>query len=245
MSVPCRFATCQMVSSARASTSWPSRVNFTVDGLGSILLIVSPLERIVGWAKPTGLAFGRPDDRLRVPTPGARVGTLRFAHPTACLPLPASERRLQLVRKILQHAHQRVWRCLAKSANRCVPHRGRQLAEQGLVPWTGRHQLRRLFRTRPAGGALAAALILEELHQIESHSLHVVPLRQYHNRMRPDETTIGLERDEIERQIRPAGSQYPTGCTAGQIGPEGMSVRHAAAVFLDQLAGADAGGGEP
>jgi len=41
------------------------------------------------WAKPTGPAFGRPDDRLRVPTAKARivlVGTLRFAHPTTMLP---------------------------------------------------------------------------------------------------------------------------------------------------------------
>jgi hypothetical protein len=25
-------------------------------------------KRVVGWEKPTGPAFGRPDDRLRVPT---------------------------------------------------------------------------------------------------------------------------------------------------------------------------------
>jgi hypothetical protein len=39
----------------------------------------------VGWAKPTGPAFGRPDDRLRVPTAAPLVGTARrraFAHPT-------------------------------------------------------------------------------------------------------------------------------------------------------------------
>jgi len=40
----------------------------------------------VGWAKPTGPAFGRPDDRLRVPTCGliawARRKERAFAHPT-------------------------------------------------------------------------------------------------------------------------------------------------------------------
>jgi hypothetical protein len=48
--------------------------------------------KTVGWAKPTGPAFGRPHDRLRVPT--GRVGTAReasrpirivpraFTHPT-------------------------------------------------------------------------------------------------------------------------------------------------------------------
>jgi hypothetical protein len=43
---------------------------------------------VVGWAKPTGPAFGRPDDRLRVPTAAEPlVGTARekraFAHPTS------------------------------------------------------------------------------------------------------------------------------------------------------------------
>src|SRR5258706_14354565 len=63
--------------------------------------------------------------------------------------------------------------------------------------------------------------------------------------MRPDEKTIWLQSAEIERQIRHAGGQYPTGCAAGQIGLEGMSVRHAAAGFLDQLACADAGRRQP
>src|SRR5262249_17852945 len=37
----------------------------------------------VGWAKPTGPAFGRPDDRLRVPTPAAFAwwGWARLALP--------------------------------------------------------------------------------------------------------------------------------------------------------------------
>src|SRR6266446_8742255 len=142
--------------------------------------------------------------------PQARVGTLRFAHPTASFTLPASERLPQLVRKILQHAHQRVWCCLAKSANRSVAHGGRQLTEQRLVPRAGRHQLRGLLSARPARRALTAALILEKLHQVESHSLHVVPVRQDHNRVRPDETTIWLQGAEIERQVRHAGGQYPT-----------------------------------
>src|SRR5450631_3422129 len=45
------------------------------------------LKSLVGWAKPTGPAFGRPDDRLRVPTCGltawARREERAFAHPTS------------------------------------------------------------------------------------------------------------------------------------------------------------------
>src|SRR6266853_1209012 len=51
MSVPSRCATCQMVSPVPASTSRPSRVNFTVGGLGSILLIASSLVQVVGWVE--------------------------------------------------------------------------------------------------------------------------------------------------------------------------------------------------
>ena len=43
------------------------------------------LAPLVGWAKPTGPAFGRPDDRLRVPTLGlsrwARREERAFAYP--------------------------------------------------------------------------------------------------------------------------------------------------------------------
>src|SRR5258705_12406607 len=154
MSVPCRFATCQMVSSARASTSWPSRVNFT------LLLIASPLIlKTVGWVEPSGPAFGRPNDKLG--ETHRHDDGFRFAQPILrFIASPTPQRLPQLVRKILHYAHQRVRPRLAESANRCIPHGARQLAEQRLVPRAGRHQLRGLFGARPAGGALAAALIL-------------------------------------------------------------------------------------
>jgi cobaltochelatase CobN len=48
--------------------------------------LASDDARSVGWAKPTGPAFGRPDDRLRVPTLDLSAWALRedhaFAHPT-------------------------------------------------------------------------------------------------------------------------------------------------------------------
>src|SRR5258707_192998 len=44
-------------------------------------------RRVVGWAKPTGPAFGRPDDRLRVPTKArGMVGT---AHRSRACPTSA------------------------------------------------------------------------------------------------------------------------------------------------------------
>src|SRR6266436_827466 len=62
-------------------------------------------------AKPTGPAFGRPDDRLRVPTSAFPVGTaLRsFAHPTR---LRGSQRSLQ--------ESQQPWRDLGGKADRFV-----------------------------------------------------------------------------------------------------------------------------
>src|SRR5260221_10359904 len=148
MSMPSRWATCQMVSPVPASTSRPSRVNFT------LLLIASPLiyrlvatvariERseirdcpIHAVAPLPGFADAQPGLRLqggqsakRVPTGMSQVGTLRFAHPTASSPLPTSERRLQLLREVLQHADQWIWRRLPESANRGVPHGGRQFVE--------------------------------------------------------------------------------------------------------------------
>ena len=46
---------------------------------------------------------------------------------------------------------------------------------------------------------------------------------------------------KVERQVRHAGRQYPTGGAARQVGLEDMAVRHATAEFLDQFARRDAG----
>jgi hypothetical protein len=91
---------------------------------------------------------------------------------------------------------------------------------------------------------LAAAFVLEEAHQVERHRFHIVLVRQDHNRVRPHEAAVFLQRAEIERQIGHGCRQDPAGGAARQIGLEVVAFRHAAAIFLDQLADADAGGRE-
>ena len=50
---------------------------------------------VVGRAKPTGPAFGRPDDRLRVPTDGrGLVGTARKSAPLPTRVIPVDRNPL-------------------------------------------------------------------------------------------------------------------------------------------------------
>src|SRR5262249_2072713 len=107
-----------------------------------------------------------------------------------------------------------------------------------------RHQLDRLLRAHPAWRALAAALVLEETHEVERYRFHVILVRQNDNRMRPDEAAMRLEGSEIERQIRHRRRQYSARGTTRQISLEAVAVEPAAAIFLYQLAPGHAGGRE-
>ena len=104
--------------------------------------------------------------------------------------------------------------------------------------------MRRLFGADPARRALAAALILEEFHEVERHCLHIVLVRQDHNRVRPDEAAVFFQGAEVERNIGHRRRQDAAGGAARQIALERMAVGHAAAELLDQFARGDPGGGE-
>ena len=117
----------------------------------------------------------------------------------------------------------------------------RKLGQQRRVPRALLHQLDGLLGADPAGRALAAALVLEEPHQVERHRLHVVLVGQDHNRVRADEAAVFLQRAEIERHVGHRRRQDAARGAARQIALEGVAVRHAAAIFLDQLARGDAG----
>ena len=67
----------------------------------------------------------------------------------------------------------------------------------------GRHQADGLLGAVAAGRALAAAFVLEELHQVQRHGLHVVLVRQDHHGVAADKRAMLLELTEVERQIRP------------------------------------------
>src|ERR1700734_3970483 len=104
-----------------------------------------------------------------------------------------------------------------------------------------RHQLGRLLGADPAWRALAAALILEELHQVKSHRLHIVLVGQNDNRVGAYEAAVFFQRAEIERQVGHGFRQDAARSAARQIGLEAVAVGHAAAELVDQLAYRDAG----
>src|SRR5262249_49791989 len=90
-------------------------------------------------------------------------------------------------------------------------------------------------------GALAAAFILEEFHQIQRRSLDVVLVGKYYDRVRTHKTTVLFEGSEIERNIRHRCRKNAARGTPREIGLERMAVLHAAAELIDQLAHGDAG----
>src|SRR3954462_9707009 len=87
---------------------------------------------------------------------------------------PLAQRLREIVAEILEYASQRVRRSLSEPADRGIAHCGRELGQQRLIPRSRCHQLDGLLGSSAAGGALAAAFILEEAHQVERDGLHVV-----------------------------------------------------------------------
>ena len=136
---------------------------------------------------------------------------------------------------------QRIRGRLAEAADRGIAHRLAQLVEQFPVPHRPLHQHRRLLGADAARRALAAALVLEEAHQVQRRALHAVLLRQDDDRGRADEAAVFFQRAEIERDVVHRGRQDAAGRAARQIGVEGVAVGHAAAEFVDQFAHGEAG----
>src|SRR5690606_23063830 len=119
-----------------------------------------------------------------------------------------------------------------------------QLVQERLIPRTLLHQLDRLLGTNAAGRALAARLVLEKAHQVQSHGFHVVLVGQDDNRVGTDEAAVFFERAEIERQVRHGRRQAATRGAARQIALEGVAVFHAATILVDQFLHGDSSGGE-
>src|ERR1700682_5977301 len=72
-----------------------------------------------------------------------------------------------LVREMFGDAADRIGRGLAEAADRSVGHRDGKLLEKRGVPLRRLHELCRLRGTHAARRALAARLVLEELHQVQ------------------------------------------------------------------------------
>src|SRR4051812_43847974 len=192
--MPWRLATCQMVSPSRATVSLPSSRNFTV--LPWPLALPSTLSAGALCATPglPACLFSPPATPfLSWPYPAGLV--------LSSMASPGAERLAQLFGKIFRDAGQRIGGRLTQAANRGVPHRGGEFVQQALVPRTLRHELDGFLGTNAAWRALAAALIFKEFHQVESHSFHIVLIRQDHNGVGADETAIFFKGSEVERQI--------------------------------------------
>src|SRR5919198_2796150 len=187
--MPRRRAARKIVSPARMSISRPSMVKIL--GLPPEFALIDspdpyrrPREGYPATLASRGPPLGGPivphtqASGIWVP---ACAGTTPERAATSSSPTP--ERLLQLLRKILEHAQQRIGRSLTETADRSVAHSVRKFRQQGLVPGTGCHQLGRLLGSHSARGALAAAFILEEAHQIERHRLHIVLVGQDDNRV--------------------------------------------------------------
>jgi hypothetical protein len=138
------------------------------------------------------------------------------------------------LRKVLEHGQHRIGRGLAEAADGGVCHHLGQVGEQVGVPVAGAHELHGLLRAVAAGRALAAALVLEEAHQVQRHGLHVVLVGQDDDGVAADEGAMLLELPEVERDIGHVRRQDAAGGAARQVALEVVAVGHVAAQ-LDQL----------
>src|SRR6516165_6426384 len=159
--MPRRRAARKMVSPARISTSRSSMLKVLGFALPFPLMVIAfapvvPAKRAAGEA-PRGARAGTHNHRRRLWVP-AFAGTTPAWVAVSSSPTP--ERLRQLLREILEHAQQRVGRRLAEPADRGVAHGVRELRQQRLIPGPGCHQRGGLLGSRPAGRALAAALVL-------------------------------------------------------------------------------------
>src|SRR6185295_15574883 len=106
-----------------------------------------------------------------------------------------------LVGKVFHDAQRRVRRRLTQAADRGVHHGLRELLKQRLVPLARLHEPERLGGAYAAGGALAAGLLLEELHQVPCRGRSFVFVRKNYNRRGADEAAERLQGIEVERYI--------------------------------------------
>src|SRR5262249_29537045 len=81
-----------------------------------------------------------------------------------------------LVREIPHHRQRGIRRRLPQATYGSVHHGLRKFLEQRLVPFALFHQRQRLGGAHPAGRALAARLVVEELHEVDRRLRRLVPV---------------------------------------------------------------------
>ena len=112
--------------------------------------------------------------------------------------------------KVFQHAQQRIGRRLAEPADRGVAHQRRQLGQQRLDP-TGPVAISLTAFSVPTRQGVHWPQLSSSKNFIRLSATAFMSslLGQDHNRVRPDEAAVFLERAEIERHSRPS---RPAGC---------------------------------
>ena len=98
----------------------------------------------------------------------------------------------------------RIRRRLAEPADRRIAHHRLEIADCDFVHGAGRLEQRGQFgRAFPAGRALPKTLIVEEFEKIERRGLHIVMVRENHDRVRSNKRAhLGKLAAEVERYIR-------------------------------------------
>src|SRR5690606_6828832 len=122
----------------------------------------------------------------------------------------------EILPEIPHHRAHRVHRRLAEAADRGVAHDLGEVLEETLVPARRRQELDGLLRAGAAGGALAAALVLEELQEIQRDALHIVLVGKDDDGMAAEKAAVLFEQAEIERLVRQRGRQDPARGAARQ-----------------------------
>ena len=89
--------------------------------------------------------------------------------------------------------------------------------------------------------ALPAGFVSEKPHQVQRGIARAIVLRQHDDGCRADEAAVRLQRVEIERDVAQRRGQDAARRAARQVRIKIVSLLHAAAVFVDQLAHGDAG----
>ena len=146
----------------------------------------------------------------------------------------------QLLRKIFDHAGDRVGRRLPEPANRRVDHRPGKAPPAARCPISAARAARPPLRCRRGRACIDRRTHRQKAHQIQRGVACAVVLRKDDHRRGADEASVRLQRVEVERDVGQRSRQNSARGAARQISVELVSRKHAAAKFVDQLAHGDA-----
>src|ERR1700752_432633 len=113
--------------------------------------------------------------------------------------IPCLRSSRDLVGKVFHHRKRRIGGGLPQPAYGCVHHRLGKFLQKRLIPSLFFHELERLCRADPAGRALPARFLGEELHEIPCGGRGFVLVREDNYRGGADKAAVLVQRIEVER----------------------------------------------